>query len=1010
MINQFNKIYDIPKIYINFINMIYNFLTDFCNMKTTVYLYSEYTDKNGKFQQKPLSKALSDDVPLKDIVAGAFKLNWLFKDCEYGKSIQEITLKARTYAHGSTEYNDIKMRLPGYTWNGTVQKEDVCNEETQEIYEKRKRRSKETIDLNGLVCVEFDDIDPKEVPDYIEKALTKFPHIIYAGRTLSNGLFCMHRADKNINNQNFILYFMELAVQYYNELGITADTSCCDQSRIRYMCSQIGARTNMTYCDFKPSENIDIEYNKIFNKKANNYITRVQKYKPKNDETIYDYDENKGFYYGHTKQHLHRMGELIVPVPSIEQIINTLISIGKTKEEIISLWKNTLKYYNYRTSSRNVDDQIRLTEKMINDNREFIKGETTYTFLLMFFPNIVGSTAIYLDKEEFLCDRYYDMLLNSIMVHNRILIHGDTGIGKTYFANKLSNDKDVIVIVPYNAHLDNYPMYDRNYNDNICNITTDSPKMKSGVIIWDRFVKLFNMNMIDESSIIIIDESHKLFLDQSWREAAIFMRNAISKIKNHICYISATPVEEIDIDKTYRIEKNRNKVTVKHLKIIEDEGSWSSKSLILQAMLHIIYGNINYYDHIFVASDNFAQKLYDRLYGRYDCQLVRASQKDSPEYLELMKQQLIQHKILIGTCISYESLNFNNTNEKILTITDMDDKTTAHKITQVAGRVRFSYNNVYLIELVQKVIKHNYEKDAEYYNRLHNIKSKYNLYSKSHYVQKYYNEMEDVDNWYMENNNIDIIKNNLPMYIKWVDSEILASNISEKSPLNEQVKTYIVDYLKNNNDYLNNVDILIKDDCISSYMFFDQDKYIHIKEEGQSGYIIRENIREQQYHYHKLLTYIDYKKINNMIVNSRTMPKGVNREILKIIDILKLDKSVFDNYIFDLETYLKELNGTYYFALKKEIKEINNIRKTYSKCICQDEYTMYNNIYDMYVKKRISIYNKRIRCATKGGKKTKKIKDIATDIIYDSATKCANSIGKSLSYISKYKNRFVLVE
>ena len=35
---------------------------------------------------------------------------------------------------------------------------------------------------------------------------------------------------------------------------------------------------------------------------------------------------------------------------------------------------------------------------------------------------------------------------------------------------------------------------------------------------------------------------------------------------------------------------------------------------------------------------------------------------------------------------------YYNKNEKILTIADMNETTTAERITQIAGRVRFSYN------------------------------------------------------------------------------------------------------------------------------------------------------------------------------------------------------------------------------------------------------------------------------------------------------------------------------
>jgi len=984
--------------------MTYDLFDDFIKMKTTVYLYSEYTNNEGELKKIPLCRPMKRDVHLIDIL-GTFKLNYLFKESAYGNNLKDITLKARTYSHGSIEYNDIKMRMPGFTWNGVVKKEEDFDVENQEIYIKRCRRLNENIILNGLVCIEFDEVESKDVPDIIQKALATFPHLVYAGRTLSNKLFCMHRADENLNNKNYIDYFMTLAVMYNNELGIKADSSVNDVARIRYMCDQIGAKVNVKYCDFSPIENIKIEYDKIFNVDETQYIRRAADYKPEKDDKIYDYDSEKGFYYGHTKQHLHKIGDLIVPVPSIEQIINTLVALGKSCDEIIDLWKNTLNYYNYNTNSRDINDNIRLTKKIVKDNREFTIGKFTYNFLLMFFPQILGKKSLFLDKNEFLCDRYYEVLLNSILTHNKILIHGDTGIGKTRFANKIGEERDVIVIVPYKAHMDNYPQYKQ------IEIKQDMEMLKSGVIIWDRFVRLYNNGLIDENSIIIVDESHKLFLDQTYRKAAIDMNNILRKINNHICYISATPINEIDVEETYRFEKFRKSVNVNYIKIIPTIDSNINKSLTLQAILHLIYGNLNYYDHIFIASDHLAQMIYDRLYGRYDCQLIRASQKDDAEFLELMKKQLLKHKIIIGTCISYESLNFNNKNEKILTISDMNEKTTAQVITQIAGRVRFSHNKVHLVELVQTIEAIDYQKEAEYYNKINEIKNKYNIYNRNHYVQNNADVLEDVNLWYLENNTIETIKENLPEYINWTESEILANNISDKSPLNEETKNYIIEYLqKYDNEMFNNTDILLKDEDDYMCDFFNNTNFIRINEEAQSGYIIRENIREQQYSYSKLLTYIDNKKINEFIVKSHNMPKGVNKDILRILDIIKLDESIYVDYICELELYLKNLNGIYEKRLERDINEIKNIRKKYRKCYVDDEYTTYNNIFEEYKKDKINKYNKRLENSSKGGKKTKMIKDLKTGKIYDSVIACAADIGHHRHYISKHKDRFELVK
>ncbi len=955
--------------------MIYNFVDDFCNMKTTVYYYNEYTDKKGILQKKPLSKAFNKDYTFKDILC-SYKLNWIFNFpnkygnqylSKYGNNLKQLTCVARTYPHGSIEYNTIKEHMPGFTWNGHVKIIDDLDESAQELYKRRLPRSNNTIELNNVVCIEFDEVESKDVPDLIQKALKVFPHLIYAGRTLSNKLFCIHRADSNLTVSNYIRYYMELAVLYYNELNIRCDEYVKDIARIRFICDQTGARANLQYCDFKPSNNIEIEYGKIFDNSKNSSVKRASKYIPEADETIYEYDPSKGFYYGHGKQHLLQINDLIVPVPSITQIINTLIALNFEREDIIELWKNKLNYYNYNSGTNDVKDCISLTKKFVVD--EYKVGKDTYNFLCMFFPNIIGLDGFFLSANEFLCDRYYDIISNAIITYKRILLHGDTGIGKTYFANRLGEQKNVIVIVPYIAHMDNYKSFTQ------VDKTDEIEKLSSGVIIWDRFVKLFNKGAIDEKSIIIIDESHKLFLDQSYREAAIKMNNIIPNLENHICYISATPIKEIDVEQIYKFEKERNSVILKHFNIIPDEECPAINRLKINAYLHMIYGNINYYDRIFIASDVFAQKLYDRLYGRFDCQLIRANQKDSAEYRELMKTHKLDHKIIIGTCISYESLNFSNENEKILTITDKDDKTTAHKITQIAGRVRFSTNTVCLLDLAQLYVNTDFKTYAEYCNKLEEIKSKYNVYTKHNYIQDNYDVLEDIEIWYYENSNLESIKNSLPSYIQWKDYEIKASLLSDKSPLNAQVKKYIVNYLTVHNERFNNVSIAISEIDDMDNIFFGDDNYIRITENGQAGMIIREKIHDEQYSYRKLLEYVDYNKINEMITNTYTLPKGINGEIRKTIEIIQLSEDRYNDYINELEIYLSTLNGTYYHKLKDEINKIQKIRKRYIKC-CNDDYgIMYNNVFDMYVLDRQRIYNNKVNSAKKECTITDKFKN-----------------------------------
>ena len=184
------------------------------------------------------------------------------------------------------------------------------------------------------------------------------------------------------------------------------------------------------------------------------------------------------------------------------------------------------------------------------------------------------------------------------------------------------------------------------------------------------------------------------------------MNALLKEITNHICYISATPINEVDVEVTYRFEKERRPVKVDHMKIVMDDGSWPSSTLTINAMLHLIYGNINYYDHIFIASDLFAQKIYDRLYGKYDCQLIRANQKDSEEY----------HKVLdyLDMSIDYEEEIYQEMHLNAL------------KARELLYYVINHYINGKMVSDTESVISKNY---YNAYNDANRVKEDDNLYN-----------------------------------------------------------------------------------------------------------------------------------------------------------------------------------------------------------------------------------------------------------------------------------------
>lgn len=322
-------------------SMKYDIVDDFCLLETTI--YRGYCDKNGKWL--PLS-ICENDIKIYKLLNGSFR----------GEEIQSLTKEARKYEHGTTEYNKIKEQLPGWTWNGTVNFDNEGN---------RMHRSFENITLNGIICIEFDDIGEYDVDDLTNKILNSMDHCIYVGRTLSNKIFSIHRANNNMNKFNFINYFKELFVQYYMKFNIKGDIQCKDVARMRFICTQNGGRFNRYYNDFFPRYNIERTYNQIIdnykslvNNKTNIYKTQCNRskwnIKTMQYETI-DYDINK------QKSKVHNK-------------IVKLLDNGYSIDNIKTNNKYAVWYY-IACDFKNFDDGKELFIKFSNNSKEYNDSE-----------------------------------------------------------------------------------------------------------------------------------------------------------------------------------------------------------------------------------------------------------------------------------------------------------------------------------------------------------------------------------------------------------------------------------------------------------------------------------------------------------------------------------------------------------------------------------------------------------------------------------------------------------
>ncbi len=307
-------------------------------------------------------------------------------------------------------------------------------------------------------------------------------------------------------------------------------------------------------------------------------------------------------------------------------------------------------------------------------------------------PNIIR-------KGEYL-EQYTSVIVNFINKHRRCEIVAPTGVGKTTFINgwggevmnffspdvyldfSLAKKLNAIVLVPF-------IVTNRLYNNMIEISSENKNEIKDNepaVMVWDQAVK--HWDEIKDRT-LIIDEAHCLFLDRTYRDAAIELLNNIKRDNSKVVLFTATPAGEaqvIDCD-LLRFYGEREDIKTRIIKVTNiDRAEYNYINKALEK---------GYYDKIVLFDDINAKKIYEKIYvdGKYifDTAYIRAATKNSEDFIELRENERLNKRLTICTCVAFNGLNFKNENERILVVTSAyNGNTTGGTIIQEAGRIRKS--------------------------------------------------------------------------------------------------------------------------------------------------------------------------------------------------------------------------------------------------------------------------------------------------------------------------------
>lgn len=280
-------------------------------------------------------------------------------------------------------------------------------------------------------------------------------------------------------------------------------------------------------------------------------------------------------------------------------------------------------------------------------------------------------------------------IMEFIGKHKRTLIEAGTGTGKTTLINgskqwgvkSLASELNAVVVVPYLANRTQYDSMEVVSSEE----GNDVPKNKPCVMVIDQAFKHWE-DIKDR--MLIIDESHQLFLDRSFRKRCVLLMTLLKESDGRMICFTATPTGEVDLLGLSKLKftHNRNHVTVTVQNT--DSVEWSLLLTIKNALDH------NWYDRVVLFDNRGAKKIYEWLFvNGYGSRIsyLRSETKDTDDFNAVCSNHTLTNDLTICTNVAYNGINFNNTGEKILVLGRIrNGETTPAQLIQCIGRVRYS--------------------------------------------------------------------------------------------------------------------------------------------------------------------------------------------------------------------------------------------------------------------------------------------------------------------------------
>ena len=403
-------------------------------------------------------------------------------------------------------------------------------------------------------------------------------------------------------------------------------------------------------------------------------------------------------------------------------------------------------------------------------------------------------TRIEMDDDKFMSD-YVDKVEKFIAKEQVLTISAPTGTGKTTMLEKLTKKyhKNSVILVPFNVTNKLYAW------SSIVSSESESSfePGKINTMVWDQFVKHYNEIENSPTDVIFVDESHTLFLDRTYRDSAVQVWGKFQMWMQRgkkIVFISATPAGEIQ------------KLNSRVLKFVKkDDRDVKVNILYTNDTLSSLERDLrnNFFDRVCVFSDRDVKILYARLCAdglSHDARIYHSLWRENVE--ELKKNERLDHRMNLLTCIAFNGLNIRNTGEKIcISMRYTEGDTTLNEIIQIVGRFRNNKDITLNIYVDDK-----FKSFADLEELFHNAKTitdyEYNAELKSEYferlseetVQNSLREIDAYEKMWTLGNIMSELKSHYLVKIETVTDKV--DMVKRVNPIKKQASELMIGFLR----------------------------------------------------------------------------------------------------------------------------------------------------------------------------------------------------------------------